>query len=288
MQDLQDTRLRILLVEDNPGDRDLIFSHLEVEEGVFEIEAVETLGEARQQLVATEKDVVLLDLGLPDSQGIDTLKGLIASGCDLPVIVLTGLNDDTLGIDALRSGAQDYLYKGRLNKELIVRAIRYAVERRQLQLALALEIEKREQERNEATLKGLSSSTTVSAALYGDTPLSESVPELFPTITGKYGDLLRISLETQVKKMARNVSDDLRELADQIGRLGAGPRDVIEIHKAALKRLTETETRARARALAMEGRFLVLEMMGYLVSFYRRNSVVRYVQHNNADKGIGS
>ncbi len=250
--------IRVLIVDDNPGDRDLMVAYLE--------EAMEKLGKG-------QIDVVLLDLGLPDSQGLDTFCRLHAGAPDVPVVMITGLSDDAVALDAVRSGAQDYLVKGKVNAELLSRVLRYAIERNRLLIELNPEREKREKERHEAAFGALSKSTGVTAGLYGERPLSESALELFAELVKEYGRLLRVSLERQVKRIPRDLSSELQDLADRLGGLGGRPRDVIEIHKAALKTAAETESPSRAQALVMEGRFLVLELMGYLVSFYRRRCV---------------
>jgi signal transduction histidine kinase len=91
---------------------------------------VEGMTEAVGRLGSNEFDAVLLDLSLPDSRGLDTIKCVAAAAPNLPIIVLTGLDDETLGMEALRQGAQDFLVKGRTDGRLLARAIRYAMERK--------------------------------------------------------------------------------------------------------------------------------------------------------------
>jgi FixJ family two-component response regulator len=90
-------------------------------------------------------EVVLLDLGLPDSQGLETLRKVYAQVSEMPIVVLTGLNDEMVGVQAINEGAQDYLIKGQVDTQLLRRTIRYAIERKQaeererrLQLQLSL------------------------------------------------------------------------------------------------------------------------------------------------------
>lgn len=132
--------IRVLLVEDNPGDARLIQEMLaETAESGFEIVWVCQLSQGLESLAQEDFDVVLLDLGLPDSVGLDTFVQAYAQRPDLPFVVLTGFTDDSLGLSALRQGAQDYLNKGRVDAGLLCRAIRYAIERRRTQDALNAE-----------------------------------------------------------------------------------------------------------------------------------------------------
>jgi signal transduction histidine kinase/DNA-binding NarL/FixJ family response regulator len=128
--------LRVLLVEDNPADARLIRELLsEVPDLAREIVHVDRLGGAREQLAVGDFDVVLLDLGLPDSTGLQGPRDLIAAAPGVPVLVLTGLDDAELALEAMRIGAQDYLPKHPLDPGLLARAIRYAIERERVQAA---------------------------------------------------------------------------------------------------------------------------------------------------------
>jgi PAS domain S-box-containing protein/putative nucleotidyltransferase with HDIG domain len=125
--------LRVLLVEDNPGDVRLIETFLD---GEFETSAAPRLSVAVELLAQESVDAVLLDLGLPDSQGLDTLERLRAASQAVPVIVLTGLEDTETALAAIQRGAQDYLTKGGFDEQLLRRAIRYAVERQRAEASL--------------------------------------------------------------------------------------------------------------------------------------------------------
>ncbi|AXG06967.1 hybrid sensor histidine kinase/response regulator [Haloplanus rubicundus] len=136
--DLTD-ELQLLLVEDNPGDARLIRHHLRSDTSdafiAPSVTHVETLDAALERLETTTFDLVLLDLGLADSRGIETLERLndrIGEDDDvspLPVVVLTGLTDDETALEAIQQGAQDYLLKDHLEAKLLERAVRYALER---------------------------------------------------------------------------------------------------------------------------------------------------------------
>jgi len=134
--------LRILVIEDNPGDLRLIETYLA--EGGFRRKAA-TAGRLEDGLAAIAGggfDVVLLDLSLPDSTGFETFEHLREADPRVPVIVLTGLDDEDLAIQMMQSGAQDYLIKGTLDAHLLRRSIRYAVERASADAALRQSEEK--------------------------------------------------------------------------------------------------------------------------------------------------
>ncbi|HKJ79151.1 MAG TPA: response regulator, partial [Prolixibacteraceae bacterium] len=122
--------LKILLVEDNPGDAFLVEEMLEdIQEVNAEITHIETLKEAITELEQSVYDVVLLDLGLPDSEGLNALKKVLEIDLGFPVIVITGLDDGKTGNEAVKSGAQSYMVKGQLTSASISQTILYSIER---------------------------------------------------------------------------------------------------------------------------------------------------------------
>jgi signal transduction histidine kinase len=126
--------MRILLVEDNPGDARLVQEFLaEIGSPTGELTHAMRLSEAQDALARGGVDLLLLDLDLPDSTGLATLTSLAAATVDVPVVVLTGMEDGDVAVEALRLGAQDYLVKQRLEPADLERSIRYAVERKRLQ-----------------------------------------------------------------------------------------------------------------------------------------------------------
>ena len=139
-------RISILLIEDNPRDVDVLREELgESEKLVFDLQHVVRLSEGLAYLSDNlQTDIILLDLNLPDCQGIQTFEKMHSGSLNLPIIVLTGTDDDELALEAVGLGAQDYLVKGRLEKYGLIRAICYAIERNQLsqELSAAREIEK--------------------------------------------------------------------------------------------------------------------------------------------------
>ena len=130
--------LRILLVEDSPTDARLIQHDLsQVEEQDLNVVWVENVGEAIERLHQEQFDVALLDLGLPDSMGLTTATRIQAECPRLPIIILTGANDEAAGIEAIHMGVQDYLVKGSIGGKSMARVIRYAIERKRNKEALS-------------------------------------------------------------------------------------------------------------------------------------------------------
>ncbi len=140
---MPDTPIKILLIEDNPGDARLVREMLSDTGGQgFAIECLSRLAEGLERLGQGKIDLVLLDLDLPDSRGLDTFIKAYAQAPQVPFVVLTGLADETLALSAVRHGAQDYLFKDETYPHLLLRAIRYATERKKAEIALEVERKK--------------------------------------------------------------------------------------------------------------------------------------------------
>ena len=130
--------VRILLIEDNPGDTRLIQEMLkEVKNKNFDLKWVDRLSKGLEYLSKGGVDIVLLDLSLPDSQGLETFTSLYAQEPRVPIIILSGQADEALAINAVHEGAQDYLVKGQVDGVLLMRAIHYAIERKKAEKELA-------------------------------------------------------------------------------------------------------------------------------------------------------
>lgn len=131
---MNSTPIRVLLIEDNPGDAFLlqeILSGTPTER--FTVVHVQRLAQALERLQKQEFDIILSDLGLPDSHGSATFTNLHRQAPHIPIIVLSGLDDEELAVKTVHAGAQDYLVKGQVPQELLIRTLRYAIERSQTQ-----------------------------------------------------------------------------------------------------------------------------------------------------------
>jgi two-component system, NarL family, sensor histidine kinase UhpB len=128
-----DKKTKILLVEDNPGDARLIQEMLKSDHTLFELDTVDRLSAAFNQLKSARYDIMLLDLGLPDSQGLETMERVRKLAADMPIIIMTGMADEMIGIQAVEQGAQDFLIKWEANEAILTRTINYAIERKRLE-----------------------------------------------------------------------------------------------------------------------------------------------------------
>jgi DNA-binding response OmpR family regulator len=131
---METTVITALLIEDNPDDAVLIGKYLNASRNIkYKVIHVERLADGLESLKRILVDVILLDLGLPDGpMGIKTFETVYAQASHIPIIVLTGHDDDDLAVEAVHKGAQDYLMKGLVTGPALGRAIRYAIERRKL------------------------------------------------------------------------------------------------------------------------------------------------------------
>jgi len=270
------TSINVLLVEDSLPDARLLQEALaEARAVTFGLVHVEQLSQALKRLLEGRIDVILVDLGLTDSQGLDTFTTLYTQAPDVPVVIMTGLDDEKLAIQAVQAGAQDYLVKGQVVAPLLERALRYAIERYRLVQALeeAREQAQREEELQALTRLSVTSATQVTGLMEGLTPLRESVPDLFRQLTRDYEDWLDLAWDRRLYKIESDISKNLRDLADQLGVVRARPHDVVELHTRALEGKIRDVPHAKAQVYVEEGRMIILELMGYLASFYRTHSL---------------
>ena len=126
--------MRVLVVEDNAGDARLLREMFEKERpGAFVVTHLSRMSEAVIHLAKGEADIVLLDLGLPDAYGLESVRRAHAAAPRIPLIVLTSLDDEALAAEAMKEGAQDYLIKGQIENRALPRALRHAIDRHRIQ-----------------------------------------------------------------------------------------------------------------------------------------------------------
>jgi diguanylate cyclase (GGDEF)-like protein len=125
--------IKLLLIEDDQADAELLKDALSrLRYMTVDLVCANSLSNAFAQLNGLEPDIIISDLGLPDSQGLETLIKLSEKVPEVPIIVLTGYDDEELAVGALKSGAQDYLVKGQIDINILYRSIRYSIERNSL------------------------------------------------------------------------------------------------------------------------------------------------------------
>ncbi len=219
--------IRVLLVEDNVPYAVLLRDHLAHATERFEVTHVERMAEAVQRLRNGDFDAVLLDLSLPDSRGLATLEQATTLRSRLPIIVLTGLNDEAVATEAVRKGAQDFLLKDqRLDGPMLVRTIRYAIERKHLEsdlIALNDTLERRVAERTEEAHR-LSMRLRALAAELGQVEqrerrrlaqvLHDHVQQLIVAAQMRLGILEKQRLGDGGLATLKEINDTLREAAE--------------------------------------------------------------------------
>ena len=145
-------------------------------------------------------------------------------------------------------------------------------ERKKVQEA-NLRIEQLEQELKSLARLSPPQRTAATAQAFGLQPLEQSSPDLFKQLVCRYGDLMELAVEQRAFRVKHDISGKLQDIAEEIGFLQAGPRDVVEIHTSALRKKTGVSNQARAQVYIEEGRVMVLQLMGHLVSQYRTYSM---------------
>jgi CheY-like chemotaxis protein len=279
---------KILLVEDNPVNAKLIkkllsiSSNFSLAQGIsFDVTWIETLKQTLQKLNQQNFDVILLDLMLPDSSGLGSLIKVKENAPQTPVIIQTGSEDETLIVKSFQLGADGYLKKQNLDTNLLIYAIRLAIEK-QLYLSQLQENQLKQQQEEFQNLENLANGikTNVTARMFGSQSIKDGLPDLFLEMVQEYGNYMDLALEEKAYKVQHNISDKLRNMAEKLGFLKASPRDIIDIHTFALKQKNELVTIAKAQAYVGEGRLMVLELMGYLTSYYRKYYIGLYTAAN--------
>ena len=258
---------RILLVEDELEDIEIVRDMLDDTHSAFfkrgfKLTCAETLSGAKQALLTQEFEVILLDLMLPDNRNMDGLKEIQAQSADTPIIVQTALEDEVVAVKALELGACGYLPKMASDRNLLLYAIRSAIERQQ-QLINA------EQPQQQQELDALENMIKNAAEPKQDDSLKQRMPDIFAELKQRYEKLLDRFVEQRIYKVEYELSAQTNVLIEQLGYLQATPRDLIEIHTAILKQKSTT-IRKNNKAFMIEGRYLLLELMGKLAAYYRR------------------
>ena len=256
---------RILLIEDEIEDIKIVKAMLSNVRSAFfkeglEVTSAKTLAQAQQMLSESKFDVILLDLVLPDSRNMDSLEKLQTQNMGAPIIVQTALEDEVVAVKALELGACGYLPKVASDRSLLLYALRSAIERKQ-QLA---ELEPSQQQQQELdTLDGLIENDLETKT---NKTLKLKMPDVFSELQERYNRLLISFVEQKIYRVENDLGNKAKVLIEQLGYLQATPQDLIELHTTSLKKSPPQKN----KAYLAEGRYLLLELMGRLVAYYRR------------------
>jgi CheY-like chemotaxis protein len=266
--------LRVLVVEDNPELTRYLTLELEGAELIAgrptQVTEASDLQETLSLLVEDGVDLVLLDPGLSDSSGLDTVFRVTDRAPAVPVVVVTGTATDDLGERVLLAGAQDFLVKGEFSGDDLQRRLRLTLARHRHTLEMLTARAQRHDEDHLTRLESLGAAGVgVASRSLGRVSLAETYPEAFAAAVDHYTDLVRSRLEERGLHVDYQVSSRTRAVAWDLGHLRATPRDVIDVHLQALRTSTEGKPRSRANALFRSGEALLTETLGHLASFYR-------------------
>lgn len=209
---MEPAKIKVLLVEDNPGDARLVLEMLaEAEPGRFHVDHVKSIGEAMKRLQKVYFHVVLLDLSLPDADGLKPLNQVQAVAPALPVVVLSGMQDEAVALEAVQAGAQDYLVKGQATGHLLTRSMRYAIERKRSEEVL----KRTNQELKELNRMKSSFISTVSHELRTPmTSIKNSLELMGHKKTGALNESQKRFLEMAIRNITRlsRIINDLLDL----------------------------------------------------------------------------
>lgn len=226
--------------------------------------------EAAERIDRGEVDVVLLRLP-GDDQGVLPFVELRARAPELPVVVLAAAGDEPLAVKAVQLGATDYLLTERLYRTLVTRCVLHAVEAERIRSRL-----------RESQAQWPPSLRPAGDAAGRAASLRSALPQSFAALVGDYAGLLDRAVEQVLYRVDHLLDPDIRRLARRAGELRAGPRDVIEIHAAAIKAKEQEVGPQRMRLYAAEGQVRLLELMGHLVTFYRVSSLPGIERENRS------
>jgi CheY-like chemotaxis protein len=255
---------KILIVDDDVNSLGAYSRLLELAD--YEVLSATTGQECLRIARAEHPDLILLDVRLPDLDGLEVCKQIKTDPelASVAVINITGLrisqDDEAEGIEA---GADAYLYKP-VHLRTLLAHVQSLLRSRQAEAAREIDLLKEFPR---------SPQTAIAAQSLGVMPLQESLPDFYGEMVQHYEELLDLALEQRIYKVNYQLSERLRDLGDQLGFLKAGPRDVVQIHHAALRNKAANMTISKSRAYLEEGRLIILELMGYLVTYYRNHSL---------------
>ncbi len=251
--------MNVLLIEDDPASTEVIKAFIEDDAGSFHLEWADHLKAGLDRLASGGVDLILLDFGLPDSAGLETFLRAHAHSPNVAIIPLTALGDEDLALKAIQLGAQDYLFKSSINRQLLIRAMRYAVERKRSEEALRRAHDELEQRVKERTAE-LSATNALLREQIADRRRAEE--EL-----RKLSHRLVEVQESERRNIARELHDEIGQLLTGL-KLALATTSLLDSEKVKIN-LEQTQTivnelMGRVRDLSLDLRPAMLDDLGLL------------------------
>jgi DNA-binding NarL/FixJ family response regulator len=261
--------ISVLLIEDVDMDAALIQGQLQAASpDAFKVRHETTLAEGIAAAGEADFDVVLMDLGLPDSQGLLSFLKLYRRVPNLPIVILTSTDDQFMAADAVHCGAQDYLVKGKTDADSVSHALRFAVQRYEHVRRIATKRSDLWFSPTDAERPGARIPAHTSLS-----PLRVREPAALRTLCDKYRGLIELARKNRDFGMPAGVSEHLLGLANQLFKLCAGPRDMDDIHRTALEQLSAALSAERLSLLINEERLLHIDLYRFLIDMFRGTAI---------------
>jgi len=278
--------IKALLIEDNPADAAFMGEALAEAEGVeFELSTAGRLSLGLTMMQTGNFEVLLLDLSLPDSSGLETLERAQARDPDMPVVVLTGLADENVAVGAVQRGAQDYLVKSRVDTATLTRTILYSIQRHRILKGVrdakqefgAGEPEKL---KHGTGAPAASQATHVLGPRYLDRATSDA-------LAGRLSAVLGGIAPQGGAVHSAELSSELRSLASELGKQRAGPQDVLDLCTKSIDlALSDVTPDGGDRARTRDS--LALDLLGHLTSYYRDAAAPAPLPHLRRESPVAS
>lgn len=258
---------KVLLVEDDQDEADYVQSLLSrAIDAIFEVVHVSRLTDAIREVGEKNYDVILLDLGLPDSQGSQTVVRM-ARATDVPIVVLSGNQNDDLNVNSLESGALEFLPKNRAKStDLLAKSLRYAVERNQLEKEIWEARRRAEEERQRAEEI---SARLAYLKLGSDDEPGDVTSEELASFANQYRNLVLAHIRA-VQNGTKRPAVLVEKLATDLVNKKVGARDLGQLHVDVVDAFRQRMSHFAFRDFTREARLTLVDLMGHVLDAYRR------------------
>lgn len=227
---MQKTLTKILLIEDSQAEVDLVIEFFnKFQTNNYVLEHVNSLNDALMRLKSKDVDLLLMDLTLPDSMGLDTYMRISSRHADIPTIVMTHFDDSEIAERLIEIGVQDYLIKNDINKDVLEAAIRNSLARATKTKLSSSDVK--------TLIEGQIESYKSSCQLFHDAPLSQSEPAIFNELVNHYKTVLPMGHIKDQTAVREKVRSSFQNQSDAILMLKISPMDLQEIHNTAINSL---------------------------------------------------